>query len=296
MLRRMRIRRLYLSLREGYGTGYERYAFDKFASKMVREYDISKVLELPADGIMGIPGIKSLIFAELGCNVTVAHPSKRLLLDARRLWAALGLEASFITTHYLVSGFKDDAFDLVWNFCVIEHVSDARSMIREMLRVTRRYVLLEMQNVFNIGLPLHRLYHLLRKEPWDHGELTKMRLSYVRRLFEREGGRVVEVGATDMPPWPDINIRLREAQSQTIAASKQDADSASSELRPNVKLRPVTEVIDELRRTSAPASTAAPTFAERLFDIWYEFVESKVPTPLKILLAHHPYLIAEKCR
>lgn len=289
---RRRGRKRYLILGEGYGTGYERYAFDEFAGELVRRYEVSTVLELPADGIMGIPGLNSLIFAELGCAVTVAHPSRRLLLDAKRLWAALGLEASFVTTHYLRSAFKDDAFDLVRNFCVIEHVSDARGMIREMIRVTRRYVLLETQNVRNIGLPLHRLYHFLRREPWVHGNMEKARLSYVRRLLEQEGGRVLEVGAMDMPPWPDIDMRLRKTHNQTAAVSEQNVDSTSSEIRPNVKLRPVAEVISELQGASA----APPAFAERLFGIWYKLVESKMPTPLKVAFAHHSYLVVEKCR
>ena len=277
----------YLSLGEGYGTAYERYAFDRFAGRIVREYGISEVLELPADGIMGIPGLKSLIFAELGCDVTVAHHSRRLLRDARRLWDTFGLKASFVMTHYLRPAFKDDAFDLVWNFCVLEHVGDARSMIREMFRVTRRYVLIEIQNVFNVGLPLHRWYHLVRGEPWDHGDMRRMKLSYVERLVKGVGGRVVETGATDMPPWPDINMRLGEEH-----RSKGEDDG----LRPGIRTRPVAEVVEELGKSEGGSASALWSLAERLFGIWYELVESKVPTPLKVIFAHHPYLIAEKCR
>lgn len=283
------IKGLYLLLGEGYGTAYERYAFDRFAEELLRRYEISTVLELPADGIMGIPGLNSLIFAELGCAVTVAHPSKRLLLNAKRLWTTLGLRANFVTTHHLRSGFKDDAFDLVRNFCVLVHVEDVRSMIKEMLRVTRRYVLLEVQNVRNIGLPLHRLYHALRKEPWTHGDMENARLSYIRWLIEQEGGRILETGTMDMPPWPDIDVRLR--RTQRSRATSEQADTTVSEIGPKVEPKPVAEIISKLQDISATS-----TFAERLFGIWYELVESKMPSPLKVAFAHHSYLIAEKCQ
>ncbi len=64
---------------EGYGTEYERFALNKFTSKMVKKYNISTVLEMPANGVMGMPGIKSLVFARMGCDVTVSHPSLEFL-------------------------------------------------------------------------------------------------------------------------------------------------------------------------------------------------------------------------
>ena len=49
------LQKLFFAFDEGYGTAYERYAFHKFVSSMIDRYEISDVLELPADGIMGIP-------------------------------------------------------------------------------------------------------------------------------------------------------------------------------------------------------------------------------------------------
>jgi hypothetical protein len=68
------LQKFFFAFDEGYGTAYERYAFDKFVTSMIDRYEITDVLEMPADGIMGIPGIKSMIFAKKGCEVTVVHP------------------------------------------------------------------------------------------------------------------------------------------------------------------------------------------------------------------------------
>lgn len=287
------LQRYYPLFNEGYGTEYERYALNKFASRMVDRYNISSVLELPANGVMGAPGIKSLIFAKVGCDVTVAHPSEEFLSTAKKVWDAFGLDATFVKSHWLNSTFDDNSFDLVWNFCVYEHFDDPGAVIREMLRVTQQYVFIEIQNVFNIGYPLHRIHHLLRREPWDHGNPRQMKLSDVERVVTGHGASVVETGATDMPPWPDINIKLREmvSKKKSVQIRKIDKNPAD-ELRPTVVLRDVSDVVGDMR--SFGKSTVNDDVVLRMFDLWHFLVETKSPSVFKKFVAHHPYVIAEK--
>jgi SAM-dependent methyltransferase len=307
---------------EGYGTEYERYALDRFVSRMVDKYSISKVLEMPANGIMGIPGIKSLIFAELGCEVTVAHPSKEFLENAKKIWDAFGLDANFVKSNWINTGFNDDSFDLVWNFCVFEHFDDPKRVIQEMLRVTKRYIFIEIQNVFNPGFPIHRIYHFVRREPWDHGSLGKMKLSRITTIINELNATTVETGATDMPPWPDINIRLKEMVSKKAPdiILNEDTESASK-LRPAVTIKPIVRIINDIHLWDSAPSRAPPVPSQApegltrkpckglveilflkneivllLFDIWYRLVESKAPASVKKFFAHHPYVIAEKRR
>ncbi len=276
---------------EGYGTAYERFAFNKFASRMVRKYNISTVLEIPADGIMGIPGIKSMIFACVGCEVTVAHPSKELLKMSREIWNALGLDANFVRAYWKDAGFRENSFDLVWNFCVIEHI-DAEEVVREMLCISKNLIFMEIQNVFNIGFPMHRLYHYLRKEPWDHGNPLKMNISYIKRILNRLNADIVEVGATDMPPWPDINMKISESGEK----NEKDWGNIGNEIRPNVRLKCLEEILYELEALQRTKLRFKERLVLLMFDIWHKFVESKMPTPLKIFFAHHPYVIARKRR
>jgi len=57
-----------LAFNEGLGTIYERYALNQFTIKLAREFGIKTVCELPANGVMGVPGIKSLGFAACGAK------------------------------------------------------------------------------------------------------------------------------------------------------------------------------------------------------------------------------------
>jgi len=296
---------------EGYGTAYERFAFDRFASALVERYEISEVLEMPADGIMGVPGLKSAVFAAKGCGVTVAHPSAEFLKTAGKIWAAFGFvqpKPEFVRSHWQDSAFRDDSFDLVWNFCVYEHFPRPEAVVKEMLRVTRRYIFLEIQNVFNLGLPFHRAYHYLRREPWDHGNLSQMKISGLKEIVEGLGAVVLETGATDLPPWPDINIKaaemLKREQSQKTqekgrgkeeGRGKEKGREEWHELRPAVKLKPLGELLSDLNAVKA-AGEACPKdrFALLLFRIWYNLIEKQAPSAFKTFVAHHPYLIAEK--
>lgn len=270
---------------EGYGTAYERFSLNKFIIGMVNKYNISTVLEMPANGIMGIPGIKSMIFAKLGCKVTVSHPSQEFLNNAKRIWDCFGLEADFVKSYWINSVFNDDSFDLVWNFCVYEHFENPKEVVREMLRVTKKYIFIENQNIHNIGLPLHRLYHILKNETWDHGNVQQMRLSNLRKIIDELNAIEIDIGATDMPPWPDINIRLKQI------LSEKDNKGVYNELRPMVRTKEISEVINEIK--SFQEFRIKDKIIYYLFNIWY-FIEDRIPFILKGFLAHHPYIIAKK--
>jgi SAM-dependent methyltransferase len=299
---------------EGYGTEYERYALDRFVSQMIDKYDITKVLEMPANGVMGIPGIKSLIFAKRGCEVTVAHPSKDFLENAKRIWDAFGLDAKFVKSNWINSAFEDNSFDLVWNFCVFEHFNDPKRVIQEMLRITKRYIFIEIQNVFNPGFPIHRFYHFIRREPWDHGSPNKMKLSRITNIINELNATVVETGATDMPPWPDINIKLKEMATWSEGRREKGEGAGipsakcakaynsplsslpslleeASELRPAVKIKPMNRTINDIHHAEKLSLKRETVLY--LFDIWYRLVESKAPASVKKIFAHHPYIIAE---
>lgn len=287
------LQKYYPLFNEGYGTEYERYALNKFASRMVDKYNISSVLEMPANGVMGLPGIKSLIFAKIGCDVTVAHPSDKFLNTAKKVWDALGLDAKFVKSHWINSTFDSDSYDLVWNFCVYEHFDNPEAVVQEMLRVTRKYIFIEIQNVFNAGYPLHRIHHLLRREPWDHGNPSQMKLTDVKNVITACNASIAETGATDMPPWPDINIKLREMVSKKNSAQIQKIDKKpADELRPTVVLRDVGDVVSDI--CSFKKSTVKDDVVLRMFDFWYFLVETKSPSIFKKFVAHHPYTIAEK--
>jgi 2-polyprenyl-3-methyl-5-hydroxy-6-metoxy-1,4-benzoquinol methylase len=84
-------------------------------------------------------GTTSALLGGLGARVTLVDLSPKALATAREHFAAIGLAAGYCRQNGLSMGFKDGAFDVVWNGGVIEHFSDDGkiALIREMWRVTR---------------------------------------------------------------------------------------------------------------------------------------------------------------
>ena len=275
---------------EGYGTAYERHSLNRLVSKMVDKYDISEVLEMPTNGIMGIPGINSLIFAKIGCEVTVAHPSKEFLENAKKIWNALGLDANFVKSDWINPEFNDDSFDLVWNFCAFEHVDNPKKIVQEMLRITKKYIFVYIQNASNPGFFLHQFLHLLRKEPWDHGDPSRMKLSYIADIINELNGRGIEIGGM-WPPWPALKEKIfREPPYSGRAVNKEYTDK----LRPKYKQKDLNEIIKDIYSFEGPSKKEELIY--RLFDIWYSVGDSRTPVLLQKVCAHLRYVIAEKRR
>lgn len=194
---------------EGLGIASERYSINKalrcFFRREPGARTIARVLEAPVDGLMGIPGMNSVLFArELGADVVVGSPSRAVLEHAAPFWGELGQreKVAFAVLEERFP-FPDRAFDWVWNYCTLEHYRDARALLMEMKRVSRRFVCVVTQNAFNYGYPIHQLYHAARRQPWDHGDSRWMKLGNLVALFASCGLAVVDRGCVDVPPWFD---------------------------------------------------------------------------------------------
>ncbi|MAG52814.1 MAG: hypothetical protein CMH62_02530 [Nanoarchaeota archaeon] len=190
---------------EGMGTVYERIMINKYFRKLMKRYDIESVFEGPSDGITGVRGVNSLIFAKHGKNVTYYTPSKVEEENAKKNWDKVGngVEVDIKQGQPLKFPFEDNTFDFVWNFCIAEHFSDPIALVKEMKRVSKKYVLIMNQNKYNIGTYPHVLYHRFMKQEWDHGDLKWMSFSGLNKMMKRNGLKIVEKGVIDVPIWPD---------------------------------------------------------------------------------------------
>lgn len=283
------LQKFFLILDEGKGTAYERYATNKLIKRIVEAYKIKSVLELPANGVMGIPGLKSLLFAKLGCEVTLINPSKKAIDEMKQIWDLLELKATFIIGDYIKTDLPDNSFDLVWNFCVFEHFDNPSEVIKEMCRLSKGYIFLEIQNIFNLGIYIHSLYHKLTNEVWDHGSRKKMNYHDVAELIRANSMEIVKIGGCDMPPVPDLNMKIGE-----IKDEKQDFTLYGQDfrrLRPSVKLKEIEKIKQEWQQKAE--ETTYPWWMNVLI-IWYYLIESCSPEWIRIFLSHHPYLIGKK--
>lgn len=202
------------NLDEGVGTVYERVVIDDYFRWLQAELQIRTVLENPADGVTGVPGINSMEFARNGGTVWLANPSQKMLDNAQQIWVKQGLVdlARFVRCQYDNTGLEADSFDLVWNYCMFERFQDPSSLVAEMKRVSRRYVLIMTQNVWNFGTPVHTLYHTLGNLEWDHGYGGQMTFGAIRRALLDQGLQIEHEGTVDIPPWLDTwDMPLRGA-------------------------------------------------------------------------------------
>jgi SAM-dependent methyltransferase len=260
-------------LDEGIGTVYERVVIDDYLREMQTSRDIQKVLENPADGVTGVPGLMSLEFARNGGEVWLANPSQRMLDGAQRVWQQEGLieRGHFTKCEVEATPFEDDTFDLVWNYCMFERFRDPAPLVAEMTRVSRQYVLLMTQNVFNFGTVFHKIYHAMEHQAWDHGHDRQMTMGAIRRALSQQGLHIEHEGTVDVPPWLDTwDMPLRGELKKILAGI-----GARWEWR---------------MEPTGSASTAAIPRTIRLV----RQVENNLPTWFRLFQAHHLYILARK--
>lgn len=190
----------------GLGTTYERHALNKLLARLVRELDIRTVLEGPFDGMTGIAGLNSLVLARHGAQVYVVLPDQEMTNLAERAWGATGCRSrgTFAVSPEPALDFPDNSFDLVWSFNVLPRLDNFAEILKEMLRVSRHYVLIFVPNRRNYGFWLHRLHHRVTGEPWDHGPVELLAPKPWQRLLEEHGLKVHKPMWVDIPWWPDI--------------------------------------------------------------------------------------------
>ena len=191
---------------EGIGTIYERVVLDAYFRSLVHRYHIETVLEHPADGVTGILGINSLEFARNGCKVFLSNPILKVVNQSLEIWRKNHLQHNVrVFVSDIDSGsLKDNCFDLVWNYCVFERFKSPSILLREMARISKRFILIMTQNRFNLGIYLHHLYHHIARIPWDHGYQNLMSLNRIIKICRAVKIKVLEYGTIDIPPWVDI--------------------------------------------------------------------------------------------
>jgi SAM-dependent methyltransferase len=257
---------------EGLGIAYERVSAAAAVEAALPANGTQTVLEAPADGLMGIPGMNSVHFARRGAQVTVQSPHSALLEYARGFWERLELadKVTFVCGEGALP-FPPDSFDLVWNYCTLEHLDDVPGFVGEMARVSRRYVCAVVQNAYNYGCPIHLAYHLWRREPWDHGRPRWMTLAGLGRACRAHGLKVVARGWFDVVPWFDtFDMHIRGKVKRFMKDDKAEQWYWSALQEGDTERLLGHKLIARLRR-----------------------FEKAMVFPLSHMFAHHFYIIAE---
>jgi hypothetical protein len=188
--------------REHFGPLYDRYSLRKYFSSLVDKSGIKDCLEVPAVGVASAPGIWSEAWGEKGCNVTLVNAPKQ---ETMQRWERMGIGARLKITDADVENlpFRNNTFDLVWNYVVLTKQINPAKVLNEMKRVSRKFVLVVANNRFNWGYPIHKNNHERKNIPWTHGDIILFDYRNMIGLFEKSGLKVVEKGLLDVVPWPE---------------------------------------------------------------------------------------------
>jgi len=187
---------------EVFGVTYDRYVLLQLQKILARELDLKTIVEMPSHGAKAAGSLYSIGFGLAGCRVTLVNPELEMMYGWEQLGISDRVEALSKIDVYSTP-FDDNRFDLAWNFVTWTELDDVPAYLREMKRISGRYVLLITCNNFQPGYPWHRLLHRLFGFPWSHGNVEYNHLFKVKQLFRDAGLQVIEYGAIDTPGWPD---------------------------------------------------------------------------------------------
>jgi hypothetical protein len=193
---------------EGLGTTYERFILHRYFERIKNRYEIQSLLEAPSFGMTGVSGINSLWWASGGARVTVIDNNRERIELIKGVWEALSLEAVFIyeQLEYEVLPFKDNSFDMGWNFAALWAVPRLEKFLSELTRVSRKAVFICIPNRLNI---LNRLWMASKKNQAVLNE-QNMNLVKIKGIMLRLKWQVQEEGFFDVPPWPDIAMNKED--------------------------------------------------------------------------------------
>ncbi len=187
---------------EGLGLVYERFVLNDFLMGLYEQYELQDVLEAPIYGMAGVTGINSVVLADAGCRVTLVDDHVERLEGVARIWKELSLPATFVP-HVALSTlpFADRQFDLAWNWAALWHLSDAATLLREMVRVSRRLVFVAMPNPVQVGYIVRK--RLVEPDFFKTVDEKWTKMGLIKQVLAAEGVQIIAEGVLDVPPWPD---------------------------------------------------------------------------------------------
>ncbi|MFC1866778.1 methyltransferase domain-containing protein [Thermodesulfobacteriota bacterium] len=207
---------------EVFGVTYDRYILLQLHRILAQELDLRYVVEMPSHGAKAAGSLYSIGFGLAGCRVTLVNPEMEMMYG----WKVLGLDGRVETVEgadIYQSPFQDGQYDLSWNFVTWTELKNPPRYLKEMKRISKKYVLLVTCNNFQPGYPWHRLIHKIFGFPWTHGNVRYNHVTKVKRMFNEAGLSVTEYGAIDSPGWPDPSgprdIRLHKKYGSKNQAS-----------------------------------------------------------------------------
>ncbi|MEW6088092.1 MAG: methyltransferase domain-containing protein [bacterium] len=260
---------------DGLGAFYGRLAPILLLEKLAGKHDLKSLLELNAVYIAHTPGFTSNLLTQDNFKAGVLVNSQDYE-ETVSAWKEAGLydKASIVKgdddTH---TSFKDNEYDIVWNHSVFEKHHNPESLVKEMKRISRRFVVNFTSNYNNLGVKMHHRHHRLEKKEWDHGEISQSRIKALTETYKKCGLKIIETGGADVPPWL-CTLDLEIGGGRTYVRNIIEGE--------------------EKKEKGWVWSTVDPSARNNKYIKAFLNWESTFPRWFKVLMAHHVYCIGEK--
>ncbi len=254
---------------EGLGSSYERIILNKMLEKVIRNWQIKSVLEVPNFGFTGLSGINSMGMAKDGLNVHVCEHDLARLTMIQDLWNKTQISASIHHTPvYHQLDFADQSMDLSWNFSAIWFVDELQPFLAELSRITSKVILICVPNQQGIGYMSQKYLGADDLKKYLHeGHIVP---ANIESGLTALGWHKLEHSYIDCPPWPDIGMpKEKFARRLGIKIPEKEAG------------KPIT-ILDFYQDIDLD-------FDEKMLS--YAWLEKYAPDCFKQFWAHHQYLL-----
>lgn len=263
---------------EGLGLVYERLVLNDYLRRLLKRYEVQTVLEAPLFGMAGVSGINSVHLAQQGCEVTVVDVNAERLQGIERIWGELELPCRFVLHEDLTQlPFDDRSFDLVWEWAGLWYLRDPQGLLAELGRVSRNLVFVAMPNRLQIGYWMRKLW--VDREFFQSVDERWANMGLIKRTLRDAGLTIEEEGVLDVPPWPDTVMPAAELLRRLGVRSQRLEGRFSG---------------DGWQWSTMDYYLGKRPELEQIID-GYSFLE-RLPLPwrLKVMWAHHRYVLARK--
>ena len=210
---------------EGFGVTYDRMMMSELHKILTQKYNLRSALEIPSFGAKAAPSLYSLGFARMGVDVTVVDFDENM----RKYWESLNLLDRLTIEKqqdYYNTNFENNSFDIAWNFVTFSYLEDTEAVLKEMVRTSKKYILIISCNNFQLGYPWHRVLHKIWNIEWNHGDTYYNYAWNLKKSLRKHGCKIAEYGTIDSPPWPDPvgfrDIRLHKKKMEITLNSDQE--------------------------------------------------------------------------
>ncbi len=260
---------------EGLGVVYERFVLNDYLDRLVDRHGVRTVLEAPLYGMAGVSGINSVRLAERGCQVTLVDGNAERLEGVGRIWERLKLPAELVFHEdFTRLPFPDKSFDLAWEWAGLWYLPDAATLLRELVRVSRRLVFVAMPNNLQVGYLLRK--YVIDRDFFPTVDEQWVQMGRIKQTLRAAGLAFIDEGVLDVPPWPDTVMPAAEVLKRLGIRSEKLNDRFTGE--------------DWTWNTMAYYLGEQPDLRDRV--IKYAWLDhAPLPWQAKVIWAHHRYVL-----